>query len=54
MAINDYNKKLNDKTRGGYIPLEIKFDDEEEEKPKKKAANSKPKKQTASKLGPEL
>ena len=41
-AIQDYNKKYNDKTRGGYTELEIKYtEDEETSKPKKKETGGK-------------
>lgn len=56
MAIRDYQKKLSDKTRGGYTALEIKFDDDDEEdnKKSKKKDNKKPVKEKASKLGKEV
>lgn len=55
-AVADYNKKLRDKTNGGYIPLEIKYDNDEEDNKKKtvKKTASKAKKAVASKLGSEL
>lgn len=49
-ALKEYHSKVNDKQKGGYVSIEIKYEDKDDKKEVNKADTSKPKKDVASKM----